>query len=151
MDLKAFDGLIAEDSSRQLRTFDQRDAFGRQALKFDRSYFRSRSARAGSCAGACSLSSSWRPIAVSRTMEQVDGRPEQILEVRLEPGVAQGGNQGVEDIGDCASRSSCLRAAVWDQAGRRMDGSQRAAVRRGRARSEMTPCAGSMSSWSVMR
>ena len=35
-------------------------------------------------------------------MEQVDGRPEQILEVRFEPGVAQGGDQGVEDVGDGA-------------------------------------------------
>ena len=40
---------------------------------------------------------------VCRTVEEVDGRPEQILEVRLKPGVVQRGDQRVEDVGDCAS------------------------------------------------
>src|SRR5258705_12253528 len=36
-------------------------------------------------------------------MEEIDGRPEQVLQVRLEPGVVQGGDEGVEDIGHGAS------------------------------------------------
>ena len=35
-------------------------------------------------------------------MEDVDGRPEEIVEVGLEAGVFQGDDQGVEDIGDGA-------------------------------------------------
>ena len=35
-------------------------------------------------------------------MEEVDGRPEQILEVGFEAGVAQGDDEGVEDVGDGA-------------------------------------------------
>ena len=40
---------------------------------------------------------------VCRTVEEVDGRPEQPLEVRLKPGVVQRGDQRVEDVGDGAS------------------------------------------------
>ena len=35
-------------------------------------------------------------------VEQLDGGPEQVVEVGLEAGVAQGGDQGVEDVGQCA-------------------------------------------------
>ena len=101
VDLEAFDGLIAEEFE-AIAAFDQRDAFGRQALKFDRSHFR---------AVLLALALALRLFvvvklaldAVGGTMEEVDGRPEQILEVRLEPGVVQGGDQGVEDVGDRAS------------------------------------------------
>ena len=127
MDLKALDGLIAEQFQ-AVAALDQRDAFGRQALEFDRSHFR---------AVLLALALALRLLvvvelafdAVSGTMEQVDGRPEQILKVRLEPGVAQRRDQGVEDVGDRASDRSCPREAVSDRAGRRMDGSRRAAVR----------------------
>jgi len=99
--LEAFDGLIAEEFE-TVATFDQRDAFGRQALKFDRLHLR---------AVLLTLTLALRLFvvveltsdAVGGTMEQVDGRPEQVLKVRLEPCVAQSGNQGVEDVGDCAS------------------------------------------------
>ena len=46
--------------------------------------------------------------AVGGAMEQVDGRPEQILEVGFEPGVAQRRDQGVEDIGDGAGDDLAL-------------------------------------------
>ena len=35
-------------------------------------------------------------------VEEIDGRPEQVLEVGFEAGVAQGGDKGVEDVGDGA-------------------------------------------------
>ena len=34
------------------------------------------------------------------TVEQVDGRPQQVFQVRFEAGIAQSGDQGVEDVGD---------------------------------------------------
>ena len=40
--------------------------------------------------------------AVGGAVEEVDGRPEQILEVGFEARVAQGRDQGVEDVGDGA-------------------------------------------------
>src|SRR3546814_2006335 len=37
-----------------------------------------------------------------RAMEEVDGRPEQIVEIGLEAGVLQGDDQRIEDVGDGA-------------------------------------------------
>ena len=101
MDLKTLDGLIAEEFE-AIAAFDQRDAFGRQALEFDRSHFR---------AILLALAFALRLFVVVKlaidsvcgTVEEVDGRPEQIRKVRFEPGVVQRGDQGVEDVGDCAS------------------------------------------------
>jgi hypothetical protein len=39
---------------------------------------------------------------VGGAVEEVDGRPEQVVEVGFEAGVGQGGDQGVEDVGDGA-------------------------------------------------
>jgi hypothetical protein len=54
--------------------------------------------------------------AVDGTMEEIDGRPEQVLEVRFETRVVQGRDQGVEDLCDGAGlgvafgkRSRCRR------------------------------------------
>ena len=100
MDLKTLDGLIAEQFQ-AIAAFDQRDAFGRKALKLDRSHFR---------AVLLALALALRLFvvvelafdSVCRTVEEIDGRPEQILEIRFEPGVVQRGDQRVEDVGDCA-------------------------------------------------
>jgi hypothetical protein len=100
MDLEAFDGLIAEEFQ-AVSALDQRDAFGRQAFKFDRLHLRTvllALALALRLFVVVELASD----AVGCTMEQVDGGPKQILQVRLEPGVVQGGDQGVEDVGDGA-------------------------------------------------
>jgi hypothetical protein len=99
--VKELDGLIAEKFE-AIATFDERDALGRQALKFDRSHF-----------GAIlfALAFALRLFVVveltidsgCRTVEEVDGRPEQILEVRFKPGLVQRGDKCVEDVGHCAS------------------------------------------------
>ena len=39
---------------------------------------------------------------VDGAVEEIDGRPEQVLEVGLEPRVAEGRDQGVEDVGEGA-------------------------------------------------
>ena len=100
VDLKVLDGLIAE-KLQAVAALDQRHAFGRQALQFDRSNF-------GAVLLALALALRLFVVVefafdpVCGAVEEVDGRPEQILEVRFEPGVAQGGDQGVEDVGDGA-------------------------------------------------
>src|SRR5258708_9322463 len=89
VDLKAFDGLIAEEFE-TVTTFDQSDAFDRQALKFDRLHLRAvllALALALRLFVVVELTSD----AVGGTMEEVDGRPEQILTVRFGPGVGQPG------------------------------------------------------------
>ena len=101
MDLKVFDGLIAEEFQ-AIAALDQRDALGRQALEFDRSHF-------GAILLALAFALGLLVVVelafdpVRGAVEEIDGRPEQILEVGFEPGVVQRGDQGVEDVGDCAS------------------------------------------------
>ena len=51
---------------------------------------------------ACSLSSSCALDAENRAVEEIDGRPEQLLEVGLEARVAKCRDEGVEDVGDGA-------------------------------------------------
>lgn len=76
MCLKPLDGLVAEEFQ-AVAALDQRDAFGRQALEFDRSDFR---------AVLLALTPLLRLLviielttdAVETAMEQVDHRPKQI-------------------------------------------------------------------------
>ena len=51
---------------------------------------------------ACSLSIEFALDAVDGAVEEIDGRPEQVLEVGLEPRIAQSRDQGVEDVGEGA-------------------------------------------------
>ncbi len=46
---------------------------------------------------------------VDGAVEEVDGRPEQVVEVGFEAGVAEGRDQGVEDVGDGAGDDVALR------------------------------------------
>ena len=41
--------------------------------------------------------------AIDSELEDIDGRPEQVPEVRQEAGVVKGGDEGVEDVGDGAA------------------------------------------------
>ena len=111
MSLEAFDGLVAEELQ-AIVTLNQRDAFRRDALEFDGSNF-----------GAVLLMLAL-PLrlfvvvelaldAVDGTMEQVDGRPEQIVKVRLEPSVAQRRDQGIEDVGDGSGDDPALGKRPW--------------------------------------
>ena len=73
MKLKALDGLIAEQLQ-AVTALDQCDAFGCQALKFDRSYLRTillTLALALSLLVVVKLAIN----SVRGTMEQIDGRP----------------------------------------------------------------------------
>lgn len=100
MDLKSFDRLVAEEFQ-AVAALDQRDALSSEALEFDRSHFR---------AVLLALALMLRLLvvvelafdAIDGAMEQVDRRPEQIVEVRLKPRAVQGRNQGVEDVRDRA-------------------------------------------------
>ncbi|MCP1783588.1 hypothetical protein J2R91_010100 [Bradyrhizobium japonicum] len=106
MYLETLDRLIAEEL-KAMAPFDQGDAFRHEALEFDRSDL-----RAVLLARALLLRLfvviELAPNAVYRTMEQIDGRPEEIAQVRLESRVAQGRNEGIEDVGHGAGDELAL-------------------------------------------
>jgi len=97
-------GLVAEELHR-VAAFDRALPFGREALQFDRADF-----------GAVLffLRALLRllvgvELALDPTdgaVEEVDGRPEEVIEVRLEARLGKGGDKGVEDVGDRAGRRS---------------------------------------------
>ena len=43
--------------------------------------------------------------AIGRAMEEVDGRPEQVLKIGFEPGIAERRDEGVEDVGEGTASS----------------------------------------------
>src|SRR6202040_3403626 len=98
LDFEALGGLVTKELH-AVAALDQRDAFGGDTLQFDRSHFR---------AVLLALTFALRLLvivelaldAVDGAVKEVDGRPEQIFEVRFEPRIAQGRDQGVEDVGD---------------------------------------------------
>jgi hypothetical protein len=51
--------------------------------------------------------------AVDGAVKEVDGRPEQVVEVRFEPRVAERRNQGIEDIGNCARDGIAFGKRSW--------------------------------------
>ena len=81
---------------------------------------------------------------VGGAVEEIDRRPEQVLEVGFEARVGQRRDERVEDVGDGVRRRCRLRAVAWGRARPGRGGGRRAGVRRGRGRSEMR-CAGARS------
>jgi hypothetical protein len=73
VDLETFDGLFAEEFE-AIAALDQCDAFGRQALEFDRSYFRAILLALAFALGLLVVVK-LAINSVSGTMEQIDGRP----------------------------------------------------------------------------
>jgi hypothetical protein len=100
VDLEALGGLVAKELH-GVAALGQRDALGRQPFEFD-----------GPHLGAVllALASLLRQLvvvklaldAIDGAVEEVDRRPEQVLEVRFETSVVQGRDQGVEDVCDGA-------------------------------------------------
>ena len=120
-------GLVAEEFH-AVAALDQRHALGREALQFD---------RADLGAVLLLLAAPLRLLVVVElafdpadgAVEEIDRRPEQVLEVGFEAGVGQGRDQGVEDVGDGAGDGIALRAAAAGRVRPGRDDSRRAAVR----------------------
>ena len=66
---------------------------------------------------------------VGGAVEQVDGGPEQVLEIGLEARVGEGGDQGVEDVGERGADWCVPRAAAADRVRPGRGGGRRAGVR----------------------
>ena len=135
MALKVFGGLVAHQLE-GVAAFDQGLALGGQALQLDGFHL---------AAVLFALAAALRLLVVVEfaldpvggAVEDVDRRPEEIVEVGFEAGVVQGGDQGVEDVGDGAGDMVALRQRSGIGLVRRRDGSHRAGVRRGHGRSGM--------------
>jgi len=92
--------LIAEELHR-VATLNKCEALRREALELDRANLR---------AVLFFLTAALRLLIVVelaldpvyRALEDIDRRPEQVFEVGFEPCVAQGGDDGLEDVGDSA-------------------------------------------------
>jgi len=111
VDLEGLDRLIAEEFQ-AIAALDERHALRCHTHKFDRSHLPP---------VLLALALLLRLFivvelafnAVDSAVEQVDGRPEQIVEIRFKPRVAQCRNQGVEDIGDRAGDHLALWEWPW--------------------------------------
>ena len=98
--LEVLGGLVAKELH-AVAALDQRHALGGEALQFDRADLR---------AVLFLLTAPLRLLvvvefaldAIYGAVEEVDGRPEQVVEVGFEARVAEGCDQGVEDVGDGA-------------------------------------------------
>ena len=98
---EVFGGLVAE-VFHAIAAFDQRHALGGETLQFD---------RADLGAILVALAALLRLLVVVEfafdplvgAVEEIDGRPQQVLEVGFEAGFAQGRDEGVEDVGDGGS------------------------------------------------
>ena len=96
--LEQLGGLVAHDLE-GVAALDQRHALGQEPLELD---------RADLGAVLLLLAAPLRLLVavelafdpVGGAVEQVDGRPEQVLEVGLEARVGEGRDQGVEDVGE---------------------------------------------------
>jgi len=104
-------GVIAEELH-GFTAFDQREALCDQAFEFHGADFR---------AVLLLLAALLRALVVVEfaldaaggAMEQVDGRPQQVVEIRFKARVAQCRNQGIEDVGDSAADDACLGQRAW--------------------------------------
>ena len=100
MALELFGGLVAEEFH-AVPALDEGLSLRREALQFDRADFR---------AVLFLLAAPLRLLVVVEfpldpadgAVEGVDGRPEQVLEVGFEAGVAKASDQGVEDVSNGA-------------------------------------------------
>ena len=99
--LEAVGGVVTE-AFKTVAAFDQSLALGQEALELDRADFRAVLFDLAALLGVL-VAVEFALQAVGGAVEQVDGRPQQVFEVGFEAGVAEGGDQGVKNVGDGAS------------------------------------------------
>jgi hypothetical protein len=108
---EVFGGLVAE-VFHAVAPLDQRHTLGGKTLQFDRADFG---------AVLVALAALLRLLIVVEftfdalvgAVEEIDGRPQEILEVRFEAGFAQARDESVEDVGDGGRDDAGLRQRPW--------------------------------------
>nr|WP_244552670.1 hypothetical protein [Bradyrhizobium sp. Ghvi] len=111
MSLEALDGLVTEEFQ-AVAALNQRDSLRNDALEFDGSNF-----------GAVLLTLALllrlfvvvqlATDAVDGSVKQVDGRPKQVVKVRLEPRIAQRRDQGIKDVSDGTADDPAFGKRPW--------------------------------------
>ena len=98
MALEVFCGLIAHQFE-GVAALDHGLPFGGETLEFYRPHLRAvLFALAATLRLLIVIEFAFDPV--GGAMEEVDGRPEEVIKVGFEAGVLEGGDQGVEDVGD---------------------------------------------------
>src|SRR5229473_3489137 len=99
-------GVVAEELH-GIAAFDEGEALCQQAFEFDRADFRAVLLLLAALLGAL-IVVEFALDAAGGAMEQVDGRPQQVVEIGFEASVTQRRDQGIEDVGDGATDDACL-------------------------------------------
>jgi hypothetical protein len=98
--------MIAEQLH-AVAAFDEGEPFRQQAFEFDRAYFRAVLLLLAALLGAfVVVERALHPV--GGAVEQIDGRPQQVVEIGFEAGITQGHDQGIEDVGDGAADDARL-------------------------------------------
>src|SRR5712671_720648 len=106
MALVEIGGVIAEELH-GLAALDEGEALCEQAFELDRADFRAVLLLLAALLGALVVVE-FALDAAGGAMEQVDGRPQQVVEIRFEASVTQRCDQGIEDVDDRALDNACL-------------------------------------------
>ena len=107
--LEVVGGVVAEEIE-AVAAFGERDAFG-VAVRVRLTYLGA-VCRPG-CAAAPARCRRVRVRAVDGAVEEIDDRPEQVLEVRFEARVAQSRDESVEDVRDGAGHGIAFGKRSW--------------------------------------
>jgi hypothetical protein len=104
-------GLVAKELH-AVPALDQCDALGREALEFNGPYLRAILLLLTAELSLLVLIE-FALYAVGGAVEEIDGRPEQVLEVGLEPRITESRDQGVEDVGEGAGDGVAFGKGPW--------------------------------------
>jgi hypothetical protein len=105
-------GRLVTEVFQDVASLDQCHALGGEAFQFDRADF---GAILVALAALLRLfvAVEFALDALGGAMEEIDCRPQQVLEVGFEASFAQGGDKGIEDVGDGASYDA--RFGEWSR------------------------------------
>src|SRR6266851_5305786 len=106
-------GVVAEELH-GVTAFDESKALCEQALELDRADFRAVLVLLAALLGALVVVE-FALDAAGGTVEQIDGRPQQVVEVGFEASITQRRDQGIEDVGDGATDDAGL--GQWTRIG----------------------------------
>ncbi len=107
-------GSVIAEELHGVAPFDEREALYEQAFELDRADFRAVLLLLAALLGALVVVK-FALDAAGGAMEQVDGRPQQVVEVGFEASITQGCDQGIKHIGDGAADDACL--GQWTRIG----------------------------------
>src|SRR5712671_5289003 len=104
-------GVVAEELH-SIAAFDEGEALCQQAFEFDRADFRAVLLLLAAPLGALVVVE-FALDPAGGAMEQVDSRPQQVVEIGFEASITQGCDQGIEDVCGGAADDARLGQRAW--------------------------------------